>query len=208
MRFRFADCTFDAETRALLRAGRPVPLSENAAAVLAALLQKRPRPVSNLELASAVSPMDTSAPARIPGLILELRGAIEPKGEPEILKRTSAPDGYAFAATAMEDRRPVISGVGYRYRLYWDDREIALEEGENVIGRDRDAQLCVDEGDVSRRHARVVVSGDRVTLEDLGSSNGTFCNDHRVRSPLGLSDGDRVTVGPVHLIFRARPISS
>jgi len=76
-----------------------------------------------------------------------------------------------------------------------------------VIGRDRDVQLRVDEGDVSRRHARVLVSGDRVTLEDLGSSNGTFCNDQRVETPLGLSDGDRITVGPVHLIFRARPLS-
>jgi DNA-binding winged helix-turn-helix (wHTH) protein len=207
VRFRFADCTFDVETRALLRAGRPLALSENAAAVLAALLQKRPVPVPNVELASAVWPRDTSAPTRIPGLILELRGAIEPKGEAEILKRTSTPDGYAFAGTAMEDRRPVISGVGYRYRLYWDDREIALQEGENVIGRDRDAELRVAKGDVSRRHARVLVSGDRVTLEDLGSSNGTFCNDHRVETPLGLSDGDRITVGPVHLIFRARPLS-
>jgi DNA-binding winged helix-turn-helix (wHTH) protein len=207
LRFRFADCTFDTETHELLRSGRPVSLSENAAAVFAALLQKRPQPVSNVELARAVWPRDTSAPARIPGVILELRGAIEPKGELEILKRTSAPDGYAFAGTATEDRRPVISGVGYRYRLYWDDREIALEEGENVIGRDRDVQLRVDEGDVSRRHARVVVSGDRATLEDLGSSNGTFCNDQRVEMPLGLSDGDRITVGPVHLIFRVRPLS-
>src|SRR5262249_31195106 len=50
LRLRFADCTFDTETRGLLRAGRPVPLSENAAAVLTALLQRSPRPVSNVEL--------------------------------------------------------------------------------------------------------------------------------------------------------------
>ena len=192
------------ETRGLLRAGRPVPLSDRAAALLALLLKRSPQPATNEALSRDLWPQTALPDGRISGLVLELRGAIEQKGEPEILRKTSAPDGYVFAARAVEDRRPVISGVGYRYRLFWDDREIPLEQGENVIGRDRDAHLRVDEGDVSRRHARVVVDGDRATLEDLASSNGTFCNDRRLKKAVALSDGDRITVGPVHLIFRAR----
>ncbi len=207
LRLRFADCSFDTETHGLLRAGRPVPLSENAAAVLTALLQRSPRPVSNVELGNTIWPRDTSAPDRIPGLVLELRGAIEEKGEPEIFSKTSGPDGYAVVSQPTEDRRPIVPGLGYRYRLYWDDREIPLEEGENVIGRNRDVQIRVDEVDVSRRHARVLVHGDSATLEDLQSSNGTFCNDRRVSRAVVLTDGDRITVGPVHLIFRARPAS-
>jgi len=207
LRLRFSDCSFDTESRGLLRAGRPVRLSDNAAAILSALLQNSPRPVSNIDLAGCILPRDTSAPDRIPGLLLELRGAIEEKGEPEVFRKTSAPDGYAVVSQPAEERRPIVPGVGYRFRLYWDDREIPLEEGENVIGRDLNVQIRVDEGDVSRRHARVLVDRESATLEDLKSSNGTFCNDRRVSGAVVLTDGDRITVGPVHLIFRERTAS-
>jgi DNA-binding winged helix-turn-helix (wHTH) protein len=207
LRLKFGDCSFDMGTRGLLRSGRPVPLSDRASALLRVLLRQSPQPATNEELASALWPETASPDGRIAGLILELRGAIERAGEAEMLQRTSAPDGYAIAASVAEDRRPVVPGLGYRYCLFWDDREIPLEKGENVIGRDRETHLQIDERDVSRRHALVVIEGDHATLQDLGSSNGTFCNDRRVEKPVTLSDGDRIAVGPVHLVYRERATS-
>jgi pSer/pThr/pTyr-binding forkhead associated (FHA) protein len=51
---------------------------------------------------------------------------------------------------------------------------VSLHDGENVIGREEDAAAWIESASVSRRHARIVVSGGTATLEDLGSKNGTF----------------------------------
>ena len=54
------------------------------------------------------------------------------------------------------------------FKLLWRDREIALREGENILGRDEASVAWIDVSSVSRHHARIVVSGDRATVEDLG----------------------------------------
>jgi two-component system cell cycle response regulator len=78
---------------------------------------------------------------------------------------------------------------------------LALERGENVLGRSREATLAIDEPAISRRHARVVRTEDgRHILEDLGSQNGTFVNGRAV-SRVVLRSGDRIQLGP-DVIFR------
>ncbi|MCP4574019.1 MAG: SpoIIE family protein phosphatase [bacterium] len=49
-----------------------------------------------------------------------------------------------------------------------------LQDGEYVVGRDRYADIRVSPADVSARHARLRIAGDRLFVSDLGSSNGTF----------------------------------
>jgi len=84
----------------------------------------------------------------------------------------------------------------------WDDRSIPLGEGENLIGRDRDALVRIDGPRVSRRHARITIDGERVQLEDLGSRNGTRLNDQQLDRACPLADGDRISIGSYLLIFR------
>jgi pSer/pThr/pTyr-binding forkhead associated (FHA) protein len=55
---------------------------------------------------------------------------------------------------------------------------------------------------VSRHHARIVASGDRATLEDLGSKNGTFLKGEAVARPTALADGDRLRIGTVEMTVR------
>ncbi len=55
---------------------------------------------------------------------------------------------------------------------------------------------------VSRRHARIVVSGASATIEDLGSKNGTFLDGRRLTSTQALSDGSRVKIGTVEMTIR------
>jgi pSer/pThr/pTyr-binding forkhead associated (FHA) protein len=47
------------------------------------------------------------------------------------------------------------------------------------------------------------VEGERATLEDLGSKNGTFHRGRRLEAPVELTDGDEIGVGTVVLLFRA-----
>jgi ABC-2 type transport system ATP-binding protein len=71
-------------------------------------------------------------------------------------------------------------------------REIPLA-GEVVLGRG-EAGLGEDP-EVSRRHARVSVSGEQIAIEDLGSANGTFVNGEPITAVTVLRAGDRVAMG-------------
>jgi pSer/pThr/pTyr-binding forkhead associated (FHA) protein len=77
-----------------------------------------------------------------------------------------------------------------------------LTEGENLIGRDPACGVWLDESGVSRRHARLMLDGDRGSLEDLGSKNGTWVNSDPVKGNRRLTGGDRVQIGSVMLKFR------
>jgi pSer/pThr/pTyr-binding forkhead associated (FHA) protein len=56
-----------------------------------------------------------------------------------------------------------------------------------------------DSPKVSRHHARVIVSGRSVSIEDLGSKNGTFVSGARTSGPTPLAPGDEIQIGPVRL---------
>jgi len=81
-----------------------------------------------------------------------------------------------------------------------------LLDGDNLLGRGGDSRIVVDSPRVSRHHARVRVAAGRVTIEDLGSKNGTFVADRRIEAPTDLADGDEVRLGDVTLKLRTRSI--
>ena len=67
-------------------------------------------------------------------------------------------------------------------------------EGPQTIGRE-EADITIEDPEISRHHAEVRVSGDDLEVEDLGSTNGTFVNGNRISSATTLSPGDTVRVG-------------
>jgi hypothetical protein len=69
-----------------------------------------------------------------------------------------------------------------------------------VIGRSRECDLRVGDGNASRRHAEVVRQGETYYVVDLGSTNGTELNGRRVTRER-LADGDRITVGATDIVF-------
>lgn len=84
-----------------------------------------------------------------------------------------------------------------------DPQRFDLDEGilEAVIGRSADCQWVIGSGAVSRRHAVVRRLGRDVTIEDLGSSNGTFVNGERLAGPRALRNQDRVQLGAIEIRF-------
>ena len=80
-----------------------------------------------------------------------------------------------------------------------------ITSGSVVIGRSRECDLRVVDGNASRRHAEVVQEGAGYVVVDLGSTNGTELNGRRITREQ-LSDGDRITIGATDLVFgRVRP---
>jgi pSer/pThr/pTyr-binding forkhead associated (FHA) protein/sugar lactone lactonase YvrE len=70
-----------------------------------------------------------------------------------------------------------------------------------ALGRDRTCDVVIDDEEMSRRHARVVVDDGKVTVVDLGSLNGTFVNGERITGPRRLEPGDLVTLGTTVMEF-------
>ena len=86
--------------------------------------------------------------------------------------------------------------------LFGPKRGVRLElTGQAVIGRSSSALLQLIDGKVSREHCRLTVAGERVTVEDLGSQNGTFVNGERVRGRRALARGDELAVGDSLLLL-------
>jgi pSer/pThr/pTyr-binding forkhead associated (FHA) protein/uncharacterized RDD family membrane protein YckC len=67
--------------------------------------------------------------------------------------------------------------------------------GSTIVGRDQSAGIVIDDPESSRRHASLSVEGSTVTVEDLGSTNGTFVNGQRISSPQTLSGADKLRIG-------------
>jgi pSer/pThr/pTyr-binding forkhead associated (FHA) protein len=65
---------------------------------------------------------------------------------------------------------------------------------EIIIGRSSDLDMVLVEDMVSRKHAKITTDAHVVTIQDLGSTNGTFVNGEKVRKA-DLKDGDRILIG-------------
>ncbi len=76
---------------------------------------------------------------------------------------------------------------------------LKLADGVTVIGRHDDCLIRIKSSQVSRRHCEIFEVADKLTLRDLGSSNGTFVNGKKVSGQQALKHGDELTVGAVTL---------
>ena len=209
MTFRFGSLVLDGESRSLSRDGRGVSISPKAFRLLQVLLEARPRAMPKAELHRRLWPDTVVSDVNLPTLVAEIRQAIGDGARSPVFVRTVYGYGYAFCGTAVALRRDGQPDTESEqlFRLVWGQREIALSEGENILGRGVDSLVWIDAPSVSRRHARLVIGSGLATLEDLGSKNGTFVNGIRLSAPVALRDGDEVRVGSVPMTLRvdARP---
>ena len=71
------------------------------------------------------------------------------------------------------------------------------------VGREQGVTLVLGDDLVSRRHARITPAPGGVTVEDLGSSNGTFINGNELHAPTFATPGDQILVGVSVLEIRS-----
>jgi diguanylate cyclase (GGDEF)-like protein len=109
-------------------------------------------------------------------------------------ERTQISVTPATAGDVKRDRAYLVvlagASVGEMYKLECDT---------TIIGRGGRAHIrLLDEG-ISREHAQIAIESGRVTLRDMGSTNGTYCNGLRVESR-ELVDGDKILVGSTTIL--------
>jgi DNA-binding winged helix-turn-helix (wHTH) protein len=203
VRIHFEDWVFDSETREVLRSGRAAAVSPLAFRLLETLIRERPRALDRRQIQKELWPGMWVSEANLPNVVAELRRVLGDKARQPRIIRTVRGFGYAFRAEATIEAAAEPPSVGGSvYRLIWGNREIALEAGENPIGRSEDSVVWVDDSSVSRRHARIRIDRSGAVLEDMGSKNGTLVGGKRVSGSRRLADKDSIQIGPASLVFR------
>ena len=213
MSVRFGGFAFDESSRELTSDGRRVALSPKAFELLALLVRERPRALTKAELRDRLWPDTFVGETSLPRVVGEVRRALgDPTGEGRVV-RTVQRFGYAFVAEVSEDGRSARCGAvagpaETGCALMWGERLVPLLPGENVVGREPGCALRIPSDLVSRRHARIVVSGEGATLMDLGSKNGTLLGGRRIEREIELRDGDEIGIGSARLVFCASGVGS
>jgi DNA-binding winged helix-turn-helix (wHTH) protein len=207
VRIRFGQFTVDSETRQLFRNLEEIHVSPKAFDLLCTLIARRPGVVTKQDLFGRIWPNTFVAEANLNVLVGEVRRAIADDPRAPRFIRTAHGVGYAFCgeATEIETAGPPEGARPTRFWLEGKDRIYVLATGETTIGRDPQCAVWLNDSSVSRRHARIRITGvaGRVILEDLDSTNGTFIGGDRVETPTPLTDGNRLRAGSVELTFRA-----
>jgi two-component system cell cycle response regulator len=80
-------------------------------------------------------------------------------------------------------------------------KRFVLDTSPTKVGRGADNEIVLDGDSVSRRHAQFEKRTAGWELVDLGSTNGTYCNDEQISRDIPLKNGDRVKVGPTIFKF-------
>ncbi len=110
-------------------------------------------------------------------------------------------DEFSDEHTIVGDRQQLVMPIGQKR----DQAYVIVIAGPNVgemfkiersvfIGRGTEAEVRMNDSEISRKHCRLVRTATSVVLEDLGSTNGTFVNGAAVDLQ-ELKDGDKIQVG-------------
>ena len=78
-----------------------------------------------------------------------------------------------------------------------------LKPGTYILGKDDTCDIVLSDNHVSRKHATLTIKKDKATLEDKGSTNGTWFKGKKIKKPLSLNNGDEIFFGKLVLVVRA-----
>ena len=123
--------------------------------------------------------------ATLTSLAAEVRAALGEKAQRGRFVRTVHRFGYAFKGVVTEMSTGVQpSDARARGCIIWEWGQVALADGDHLLGRDGDVAVWLESPTVSRHHAQICIAGSEATIEDLGSKNGTYL--HGSASPPAL----------------------
>jgi DNA-binding winged helix-turn-helix (wHTH) protein len=209
MQLRFGEFALDGDTRQLLHRGVNQHLSRQGFELLRLLIENRPRALSKREIHERLWPDASFSEAALSSVVAEVRRALNETALREGFIKTAQSYGYGFKGEATQVEAFEVSDARIRCWIVWNTGQAGLIDGEHRLGRDADVDVWLDGPTISRHHARIRVSGDTATIEDLGSRNGTYLQGLRLTGSAPLADGDEIMLGSFALRFhRFEPVES
>ncbi|MCQ9166019.1 MULTISPECIES: DUF3662 and FHA domain-containing protein [unclassified Arthrobacter] len=139
---------------------------------------------------SVQRPVVPSAPAHAPA---------QPRQAPTPMYKRQGAAVANPPQDAAPSGQPVLDIDGQRY---------SLNASSITLGRSSEADILIDDTGVSRKHLEIRTRGGVSTAVDLGSTNGSFVNGHRVHGSADLTDGTVITMGRTQITFRILPARS
>jgi hypothetical protein len=109
--------------------------------------------------------------------------------------------GPALAPPGLPVDGPVATLVGIEGPV--EGLEVRLDRPEMGIGRRSDCEILISDPSVSRLHAWVRAGPGGYTIEDAGSSNGTWVNGVRLVGPRPLAERDVLRIGKAAFVFQS-----
>jgi DNA-binding winged helix-turn-helix (wHTH) protein len=200
MVIHFGAFTVDGDRRQLFHEGAAVHLTPKAFDLLVLLATEAPRVVSKRELQEQLWPATFVSDGALTVLIKELRRALHDRPPAAPVIRTAHRVGYAFCPPTERASPPEVAAIHW---LVLRGRRVALRDGEYIVGRDAGSDVRLDDVSVSRNHARLLIDGPTIRLEDLGSKNGTTVGGASVHGQVVLRGDDRIVFGSVVAVYRA-----
>jgi DNA-binding winged helix-turn-helix (wHTH) protein len=215
LRATFGPFTLDTTTRRLSRTGRPIPLSPKAFDALALLVAERPRVIDRATFRAHLWPGVHVSDGNLNVIVAEIRRALGESAREAALVRTVDRVGYAFDAIVVEHpagaeggtlsaKLPSTGHRSARYAVVWSGGRAVVGFGIFLLGRHPSCDVWVDVEGVSRRHARLRINSEsEVSVEDLGSTNGTFVAGSQIHGVAVVPSGGTIQLGPVDVAIQA-----
>jgi len=186
-----------------------------------------PAPEAATAAEPAAAPAVTVAAEAAPAEPVPVEPAAAASAPEEPSAASRAPTGEISAPEPSPAPAPAVSAAGAPFKAKLTlirggsrrGQEFELEAGNNLIGRwdpdtgsfpEVDLDADDPEAKISRKHALIRVEGGRITVEDIGSLNGTYVNRQprlQPGNPVELKNGDEVIIGKTFLKLTVSPIS-
>ena len=199
--FAFGHFTLDTQAAELRRGDARVSLRPKCFDLLVVFVENRGLLLTKEKLLQTVWSDVVVTEAALTRTIAELREVLGDDAESPAYIETVPRRGYRFIAPVTESDSQPADESPSNFCVVHGAKQYPLHEGDQLIGRGEDVDIPVFSTSVSRHHACIHVAGDRVTIEDLSSRNGTFVKGHKVRGKVPLQIGDQIGVGAEVLIL-------
>jgi DNA-binding winged helix-turn-helix (wHTH) protein len=194
VQYIFSEFVLDSGAGELRRDDAPIDLRPKLYGLLHFLLENRGRLVSKEEILDAVWRDVHVSDGSLNRTVAELRQILGDDSRKPHLIETVPRRGYKFIGDVT-----ISTARSAKLMLLLADRVIPLPAGEHIVGRTPECSVQIVAPSVSRRHARITVTAEGASIEDLGSLNGTWIGERRIAGQERLRDGDEIRIGKERL---------